>query len=167
MRKRPINILLCILYMAHLLPAQPSANIDSLRQFAQTAPFPERLEHIENWYNATNERFGDEHISLINESLEWLETQGLMTDEDRFTWANNKLKIGFMYADNEHLNDLFTNASEMVAFIDSVGKDNNPWNSLKGHAYFQLNLFSSLEKQYDKALEYNQKAFEAFEKNRE
>lgn len=164
MRKHIVYILCLCFFCIQNLDAQPPVNIDSLKQLAKTAPFPERLDHIEKWYNATNERFGDEQISMLKESLDWLESEGLTTDENRFKWANNKLKIGFMYSDNERLDDLFINASEMVAFIDSVGKDNNPWNSLKGHAYFQLQIFASLDKQYPKAIEYNEKAYECFEK---
>jgi len=140
-----------------------AANIDSLKNLAENTLFPERINHLIDWYSATNELFHEHEIGMMQSGIDYLENLPQLNEKQQLTWAVLTLMQGSMYSDNERLNDLFENASSVVLMADSVGGDSKKWLHYKGEAYFQLKSVSYLEERYEEALEYLEKAKATFE----
>lgn len=138
-------------------------NIDSLKHLAETSPFPERINHLIDWYVATGELFHEHEIGMMQSGIDWLVGLPKLDKRQQLIWATLTLMQGSMYADNERLSDLFENASSVVVMADSVGGDSKSWLQYKGDAYFQLKSVCYLEERYEESLEYLEKAKAAFE----
>ena len=156
-------LIACLLFISPHLSVQAN-NIDSLKILAQEGPFPERLGHIINWYQATNELFHEPEIAIIKSAIDWLENQPTKTRKQLLNWSNFQLIYASMSADNENITDVFRAASKVVVLADSIGQGEKSWIMQKGQAYFYLNSVAYLENKPLEALEHLEKAYQCFEK---
>lgn len=162
MGKLLLSIYLCFSFV--FLANGQSVNVDSLKNLAETAAFPKRLNHLISWYSETGELFHEHEIAMMQTGIDWLEGRSVLDEKQQLTWAVLSLMQGSMFADNERLHDLFQNASKVVVMADSVGGDSEKWLIYKGQAYFQLSSVSSLEERFEESLSYLEKAKSVFEK---
>ncbi len=154
--------LACFLFFINAF-ASYGTNIDSLKVLAQTSPFPDRIEHLINWYSENNERFYQPEIRMMKGGVDWLESLPRMDRKQLLAWSNLKLMLAGMYADNEELANLFDAASSVIVMADSLGNGEEKWVMQKGQAYFYLSLVASLEEKPDVYLKHLEKAYQCFE----
>ncbi len=141
-----------------------SPNIDSLKTLAQTTPFPERIDHLIEWYVETNERFHEPEIAMIKGGVDWLEALPQLDRKQILKWSHLKLMLASMYADNEQLEDIFNAASSVIVMMDSIDNGEKKWTRQKGQAYFYLSQVAYLEEKEDVQLQHLEKAYQCFEK---
>ena len=152
----------CFLCFINLTSAF-SPHIDSLKMLAQTAPFPERLDHLITWYTETNELFHEPEIAMMKAGVNWLEALPQMNRKQLLKWSNLQLMLASMYSDNERLEDLFNAAMSVIVMADSLGNKEEKWIMQKGQAYFYLSMVAYLEQKDDVKLQQLEKAFQCFE----
>ena len=154
---------ICIFCLWDNVMASPP-NVDSLRILAQTAPFPDRINHLIEWYSSANGLFREPEIAMMKKGVEWLESLPQRSRKQSFRWTYLQLMLASMYADNEELEKLFKTASSVVVMVDSLGNGEAKWIRQQGQAYFFLSFVAGLEGRSDVKISQLEKAYRCFNK---